>query len=89
MKVKTETLKFIPITKIVPERWSGWFYDMLSSNAPFTWGDNNRSLITATRLADHAESVFEGAGDDYDEKETDKWLAEVRKLGETLIDLEN
>ena len=94
MKVKTETCKFIPISKLVPKKWMGWFYDVISQNAPFTWGDNNRTLITANRLANHAKECLDNDLDnDHDDlttqKEADKWVAEVRKLGATLIDLEN
>ena len=79
---------FIPITRLVPAGWISWFYDMISQDAPFSWGDNNRTLITASRLADHAEAGFANQ-DNIEETEIEKWLTEVRKLGNTYIDLEN
>ena len=91
-KFIVETIKFIPITKLVPEKWQGWFYDMLSQNAPFSWGDNNRSIITATRLANHAEDCLDIEQHDADtitQAEVDEWVEEVRKLGDMYIDLEN
>ena len=39
-----ETCEFIALTEIVPEAWRNWFYEMISENAPFSWGDNNRTL---------------------------------------------
>jgi len=87
-----ETTQYIPITQIVPEKWGCWFYDMLSNNAPFSWGDNNRTLITAERLANHAEECLDielNEDGDITQKEVDEWIAEVRKLDPMYIDLEN
>ena len=82
------TIKFIPLSNLVPNKWISWFYDMISQDAPFSWGDNNRTLVTASRLADHAEAGFANQ-DNIEETEIEKWLTEVRKLGNTYIDLEN
>ena len=95
MKIKTETCKFVRLTTLVPKKWSGWFYDQISTDAPFSWGDNNRTLVTANRLADHAEECFESYRENdvvvvrAEEKEIEKWLAGIRKMGNTYIDLEN
>jgi len=84
----TETVTFVPVTSIVPESWEEWFYDKISANAPFTWGDNNRTLVTASRFAIHVQGVFAYELIPYDES-VREFFAKLTELGETYIDLEN
>lgn len=46
---------FYPITDIVDHSGedSEGFYASLSDDAPFSWGDNNRTLVTAQRIMNH------------------------------------
>ena len=88
------TLECIPCTSIVPRTWDDWFWSLISDSAPFSWGDNNRSIVTAERFARHAESCMSSDPDLCEYKGTLKrayrnWLDDVRKLGDTYIDLEN
>lgn len=48
-----QTCKFVCVTDLVPEEWNGWFYDLISEDAPFSWGDNNRTMVSAERFAEH------------------------------------
>ena len=85
-----ETVSFVPVTAIVPKKWASWFYDAISSNAPFSWGDNNRTLVTAERFANHVEeTVFNGSNDDISEEEIKPFLDMLRANSLTYIDLEN
>ena len=52
-----ETVEVIPATYIVPRAWDEWFWDAISENAPFSWGDNSRSLVDPLAFADHVETV--------------------------------
>ena len=52
-KTLLQTCGFIPISGLVPKAWASWFYCAISENAPFSWGDNNRSLLTDSALAQH------------------------------------
>jgi hypothetical protein len=70
-------------TDIVPRRWDKWFWAQVSDNAPFSWGDNNHSLVTASDFARHCEERLD------DSIKVKRWLKTVRALGETYIDLEN
>ena len=96
MKIKKETCEFVPVTQLVPDKWLGWFVDMLSQDAPFSWGDNNRTLITVERFVDHVKECLDieqqddSDGNPVTQAEVDKWVAEIEKLDPLLyVDLEN
>lgn len=91
-RAKVHNCQFVHSTDLVPRQWDNWFWGAISSNAPFTWGDNNRSMITVQRFADHCEGwlkVFsEAESTTYYAKR--EWLKKIRKLPVyVLIDLEN
>jgi hypothetical protein len=86
-RVPVHATEFVCVTDLVPKHWQE-FYAVISTNAPFSWGDNNRSMVTAEVFADHCErygadevGTTEGA---YRE-----WLKKVRRLGDMYVDLEN
>ncbi len=86
--------EYIPMTALVPRDWESWMWEVISDNAPFSWGDNNRTLVCAGRVADHMEIMLENNSDfcTADGALLPKykaWLRDIRKLGETYIDLEN
>ena len=85
-KSKIETCAFIPITKLIPEDWA-WFYEQLSETGSFTWGDNNRSMITADRLVEAIEEL--GLMEHTTPKRAKAFMNGLRNLGNTYIDLEN
>jgi hypothetical protein len=86
-----QTVEFIEGSDIVPKGWRDWFWGQFSENAPFSWGDNNRTFITAQRFHNHAIDVLEMAVDDgaITKKEAKLFLDKLDKLGQTYIDLEN
>lgn len=58
------------------------------SNPPFTWGDNNRSLVTAVTILDHLDLIGLEAGKE--EKQLETLRKRVEKIGlDTYVDLEN
>ena len=77
------TCEFVLGTDVVPREWGKWFWERISENAPFSWGDNNRSMVTASDFARHCEEQLD------DSVKVKHWLKKVRALGETYIDLEN
>lgn len=90
------TCKYIPLTDIVPLSWNSFFYAELAQDAPFSWGDNNKTLVTATRIADHVDgfaSEWKFTPRDPDPYlrpvYVKRWLKAVRDLGNTLIDLDS
>lgn len=60
-----QTAAFYPITDIVDHSGedSEGFYESLSDDAPFSWGDNNRTLVTAQRIMNHM--VERGMDEEY------------------------
>lgn len=92
--LETQECEYIPMTAIVPKGWESWMWNVLSEDAPFSWGDNNRTLVRASRVADHIEDGLENDSDFCAENgkllpKYKAWLRDVRALGETYIDLEN
>lgn len=83
--------EFVCVTDLVPSTWTGWFWDMVSSDAPFSWGDNNRTFVTADRFADHCEDLLEDIVEDGEITVGAKreWLKKIRRLGQIYVDLEN
>lgn len=86
--MQRETCEFIPLTNIVPEVWKGWFFDVISDNAPFSWGDNDRTMVRADRLKEHCEDRIKPEEEEVDKDFTDLFLNLLDALGETYIDLE-
>jgi hypothetical protein len=86
-----ETCSFIPASRLVPTDWIRWFWEAISENAPFSWGDNNRSMVTASCFALHCEDAATERAEDEGVPSED-WIAFMEMLyglGETYIDLEN
>ena len=91
-KVRVDTCQFVRVTELVPERWQEWFCTAISEDAPFSWGDNNRTLVTAERFADHCEDRMEDLLDEsnlFFVQEARDFIEVLRRLGQTYIDLEN
>lgn len=86
-----ELAAFRPITSLVPDSWRDWFWALISDNAPFSWGDNDRTLVTASDFARHCEDRLLDAADDHEvpQARIDAFLESLRSLGEIYIDLEN
>ena len=57
-------------------------HDALSESGKFTWGDCNRSLVTACDLARELDCHD-------DERQCKAAANRLRKMGETYVDLEN
>ena len=88
--ITVETCRFIPVSSVVPAAWQSWFWQLVSEDAPFSWGGNNRTLVTASAFFDHCSARLDGAGKSQKRRrEITKWLEFVSSLGETYIDLEN
>ena len=81
-------VELVEITSLVPEHWASWFYAVISEDAPFSWGDNNRTLVTAERLHDHCADRLADV-EDVNEMDIDNFLRKLEELGQTYIDLEN
>lgn len=83
--------QFIEASDIVPKEWAEWFWEQFSEGAPFSWGDNNRTLIVAEDFARYAEELeFPGEYNDATvRREYNNWIKELYALNQMYIDLEN
>lgn len=76
------TLKSLPVTNLIPEEWSSWFWCALSEG-DMTWGDTDHTLVSAKRfLLCFNEVIEECEEEDF----TEQQIADIR---EALIALEN
>jgi hypothetical protein len=66
-----DTLKSVGVTQIIPDDWKDWIWTAISDGAPFSWGDNNHTLVDAFSFGDHLDSVLDSQ-DDEDLEETIK-----------------
>ena len=90
-RIPVRSTEFVEVTNLVPIKWTDWFWSSISENAPFSWGDNNRSFVDAQSFANHCEDrIF-----DLNTEESTtygarrEWLKKIRNLGQMYIDLEN
>lgn len=73
-----ETCKYIESTELIPDNWD-WFFCAISENAPFSWGDNNRTMVSPERFLNHCEDVFE-FHEEVDEDEKDIFVKRLKTL---------
>ena len=87
IKPQIQTVSYYSLTDIVPLGWEG-LYSALSSDAPFSWGDNDHTLVTSERFLGHLKDVVELHG--YrDDAEIKQMIEEIEALGDVYIDLES
>lgn len=78
-----ESVYFVPATTVVPRKWDGWFWQQISDNAPFSWGDNDHTLVNVEDFARHCEERLDP------EPRITRWLKKVRSIPKDVyIDLE-
>jgi len=82
MPIPVHVCKFVNLSDLFKNLPESVYEQLAESDPDFTWGENNRSLITIERLLDHMDA----AGIDYPEEFKDM----CNKLGlEMYVDLEN
>ena len=58
--ININNTNFVSLSDLVPADFD-WFWDMIDCNsAPFSYGDNDLSLVNGKRLAEWLEDCFEG-----------------------------
>ncbi len=57
--LQIDTFKSVGIEQIIPDEWKDWIWTSLSEGAPFSWGDNNHSLVHPFSVKDHLEDVLD------------------------------
>ena len=91
-----ESCVFIPSSDLVPAEWSQRFWELFGESAPFTWGDNNRTLITLERFVAHANDAVDVASDipSKHRRAYNNWMSLLddmcaRGLSQLYVDLES
>ena len=90
---KLKTITICPVSALFPDDWTDWIFDAISSDAPFSWGDNDHTLVDAEAFKDHLAYVF-SMQDKYlledINKHKDSIYNVLKKLGdlEVFVDLE-
>lgn len=83
-----EEAKYYPLSKLFvgcPDE----LYGMISENAPFSWGDNDRTLVTADRFQSHFSETLAYEGlQEADYKGVFDTLEQLSEH-QVYIDLEN
>ena len=92
-RLRVYTAAYVHISDIVPSSWEGWFYTLVSETAPFTWGDNDVSLITADSFRNYCEKILVSFEDDEQDgnapqQEINDFLTRLRGLGNIYVDME-
>ena len=56
--------RYVPASEIIPKAAvKAGFWEIVSENAPFSWGDNSHALVSAKAFAEYVEDAYaEGAG---------------------------
>lgn len=58
-KAKIKIVKYVSATALVPRLWKEWFWGEASEDAPFSWGDNDHTLVTGARFLQHCLRTLE------------------------------
>ena len=83
------TVKYVDATELVPKEWEDWFWSDFSSDCPFSFGDNNVTLITVERFLDRCTDVLVG-NDDITREEKDDFLMKLEQMDQnSYINLES
>lgn len=86
-----KSCSFVEATSLVPPGWATWFWVKISQDAPFSWGDNNRSMVLACDFKNHCEDRLSDVASEEDvpQADIDQFLQLVESLGTAYVDLEN
>lgn len=66
--------------------WGPDFWEIFCASSPFSLGDNNRTLVTASRFLDRVDNCLL---DCIPSEELNRLVEKLEALGETYIELEN
>lgn len=77
MQLTIDTLQAVPVSTIIPSEWKGWIWSLLSEDAPFSWGDNNHTLVDPLDFWDHLENVLTLDNEELVESEEGQFVKET------------
>ena len=80
---------FVCASDVIPKRWSKWFWDLFSDNAPFSWGDNNHTLVAIESFADHCKACLIDSPKGVSKKAKVAFINKLLAIKQPYVDLEN
>ncbi len=84
--LKIKTVEYVELKSVLPRRHRYWFFEALANTQPpFSWGDNDMSLVTANLLLRWCELNMPKTT----RKTLSRFYERLRKLDCMLVDLEN
>ena len=86
--MRKQTCKFVPASTAFEGMDWAW-NELNEQDLPFSFGDNNRTLVTASRIAAELQKLEGSYSSVEDDKRLDAAIQRLRELGGTYIDLEN
>ena len=87
MKITVETVKFVRFSELL-KGLNALRQQFSDSEPPFSWGDNNRSLVTAEAIMDS----IDGSSAEFTASQVEALRKRINKLpekGQMYVDLEN
>jgi len=85
---ETKTVSYVKLSSLIPQGWED-LLGYLSENAPFSWGDNEITLVSSKRFLQHFNEVL-NLHEITDAPELQEVIKIIEDgLGETYIDLES
>jgi len=58
-RLKVQSIPFVQAVDVVPKQWHSWFWNVIADGAPFTWGDNDYSIISMPSFINWCERCIE------------------------------
>ncbi len=88
-KLNVHAIAFVQVSDLVPQSWYDWFWEVIADGAPFTWGDNDYSIIAVSSFINWCERVIDPEEEGMPPKEDlDIFYRRLRSLGNLWLDME-
>jgi hypothetical protein len=82
-----QSVYYINATDLVPRSWLGWFWTSFSENCPFSFGDNNYTLVDGESFFKHAEQVV-SSNEEFEKitpKQKKTFFDELNKIANSTV----
>lgn len=91
-KLKVQSIPFVQAVDVVPKQWHDWFWNVIADGAPFTWGDNDYSIISMSSFINWCERCIEPYEIDENSpvstEDLNAFYTRLRSLGNLWLDME-
>lgn len=85
---ETKTVSYVALSSLIPQGWED-LLGCLAEDAPFSWGDNEITLVSSKRFLEHFREVLK-IHEITDAPELQEVIKIIEEdLGDTYVDLES